>query len=323
MGEPVFVSYPVPSPGLEILSEAFEVRVHSEEPPPDADALAHGAEGCRGMMTLVRDQVDAALLDRLPGLRAVANYGVGYDNIEVAEATRRGIVVTNTPDVLTAATADLALALLLAATRRLGEGERLVRSGRPWAWNPKMMLGLELEGATLGIVGMGRIGMAVAQRAQGFGMKLVYTSRRPHPDADALGARRVTMDELLAAADVVSIHVALTAETRHLVDDAALAKMKPTAYLVNTARGPVVDEAALARALKSGQIAGAGLDVYEREPQVEPALLELENVVLLPHLGSATTRARSEMARVAATNLVAALSGERPANPVNPEVLDR
>ena len=246
---------------------------------------------------------------------------MGYDNIDVAEATRRGIVVTNTPDVLTGATADLTMALVLAATRRLGEGERLVRSGRPWAWNPGMLLGLELEGATLGLVGAGRIGLAVARRALGFGMKLVHFSRHASPEAEALGSRRLSLEDLLSTADVVSLHVPLTQETRHLVDAQALRLMKPTAYLVNSARGPIVDEAALATALREGWIAGAGLDVYEHEPVLHPGLLALDNVTLLPHLGSATTRARSRMAEVAATNLVAALRGERPPNPVNPEGL--
>ncbi|MFN2464673.1 MAG: 2-hydroxyacid dehydrogenase [Candidatus Dormibacteria bacterium] len=317
------MTYPIPEPGVEILSRAFAPRVHPAEPVPDADAIAAGAEDCAGLLTLVRDRVDAALLERLPDLRAIANYGVGYDNIDVGEATRRGIVVTNTPGVLTAATADLTMALVLACARRVGEGERLVRSRRPWSWNPHMLLGLELEGAMLGILGMGRIGLAVARRARGFGMHLVHTSRREHPEAEALGSRRVELEELLATADVVSVHVALTPETRHLVDEGALRKMRPTAYLVNTARGPVVDEAALARALREGWIAGAGLDVYEREPAVEPDLLDLENVVLLPHLGSATTKARSEISRVAAVNLVAALTGEIPPNAVNPEVLAR
>jgi glyoxylate reductase len=297
------------------------VRVHREPGPPGAEAMVTGASGCAGLLTLVRDRVDADLLARLPGLVAVANYGVGVDNIDVAEATRRGIVVTNTPDVLTAATADLAWALILACTRRVGEGERLVRSGRPWAWNPHMLLGLELEGATLGLVGAGRIGQAVARRALGFGMRLLHHGRRASPGAEALGSRPVGLEELLAESDVVSVHVALTEQTHHLIDAGALALMKPGAYLVNTARGPVVDEAALAAALGAGRIAGAGLDVYEREPEVHPGLLALENVVLLPHLGSATTRARSAMSRLAATNLVAALDGERPPNVVNPEVL--
>lgn len=323
MNEPVFVTYPIPSPGVEMLAEKFDVRVHPAEPQPDRDAIVAGAAGCRGLLTLVRDRVDVALFDQLPDLRVVANYGVGYDNVDVAEATRRGIVVTNTPDVLTAATADLAMALILAATRRVGEGERLVRSGRPWAWNPTMLLGLELEGATLGIVGMGRIGIAVARRAQGFGLRLVYAESVQRPEADAMGAQRMDLAELLATSDIVSIHVALTDETRHLIDEAAFRTMKSTAYIVNTSRGPVIDEAALALALREGRIAGAGLDVYEQEPQVDPALLPLESVVLLPHLGSATTRTRSEMSRVAATNLVAGLGGTRPPNVVNREVLDQ
>jgi len=319
----IFVTYPVPDPGVPILKAGFEVRVHPADPAPDRAAIIAGAQGCRGLLTLVRDRVDEDLLEHLPGLRAVANYGVGYDNIDVAAASRRGIVVTNTPDVLTAATADLAMALLLAATRRVGEGERLVRSGRPWAWSPHMLLGLELEGATLGLVGTGRIGLAVARRAIGFGMKLVHASRSESPEADALGSTRLPLPALLAAADVVSVHVALAEQTRHLIDAAALARMKPTAYLINTARGPVVDERALAEALAEGRIAGAGLDVYEEEPRVHPGLLELENVVLLPHLGSATTTARSEMARVAATNLVAALGDQRPPNAVNFDDLGR
>ncbi|GAC1332624.1 MAG: D-glycerate dehydrogenase [Candidatus Dormibacteria bacterium] len=317
MASTVFVTYPVPEPGVAILEAECEVRVHPAQPAPDRAAMIAGAAGCAGLLTLVRDRVDGDLLEQLPALRAVANYGVGYDNIDVAEATRRGIVVTNTPDVLTAATADLAMALLLAATRRVGEGERLVRSGTPWAWNPHMLLGLELEGATLGLVGTGRIGLAVARRALGFGMKLVHASRHESPEASALGSVRLPLPEVLATADVVSLHVPLAEQTFHLIDAAALRHMKPNAYLINTSRGPVVDEAALAEALAEGRIAGAGLDVYEREPEVHPALLGLENVVLLPHLGSATTRARGEMARVAATNLVAALRGERPPNAVN------
>ncbi|MFN2463756.1 MAG: 2-hydroxyacid dehydrogenase [Candidatus Dormibacteria bacterium] len=319
----VFVTYPVPSPGIEILEEAFEVRVHPASTAPGREDILRAAAGCAGLLTLVRDRVDAALLDELPAIRAVANYGVGYDNVDVAEATRRGIIVTNTPDVLTAATADLAMALILAAARRVGEGERLVRSGRPWAWNPHMLLGLELEGATLGLVGAGRIGVAVARRARGFGMRLVHASGHQSPEAEALGSVPLPLDELLATADVVSLHVPLTSTTRHLVGAAQLARMKPTAYLVNTSRGPVVDESALASALAEGRIAGAGLDVYEEEPNVHPGLLRLDNVVLLPHLGSATTLARSEMARVAATNLVAALSGEHAPNVVNPEVFHR
>jgi glyoxylate reductase len=304
-----------------MLREHFQVRLHDSETKPTADEIAKAAAGCPGILTLIRDVIDADLMDRLPGLRAIANYGVGYDNIDVAAATQRGIVVTNTPDVLTDATADLAMALLLAVARRLGEGERMVRSGGFHGWTPTLLVGADVTGSTLGLVGFGRIAAALGRRAHGFGMRLLHTARREHPEADELGSQRVEIEQLLADSDFVSIHVPLSPQTHHLIDRAALDRMKPTAYLINTARGPVVDEAALADALASGRIAGAGLDVYEREPEVHPGLLELENVVLLPHLGSATIGTRAAMSRVAATNLIAALSGERPPNPVNPEVL--
>jgi glyoxylate reductase len=304
-----------------MLREHFEVRHRDSETKPTGDEIAEGAPGCPGILTLIRDVIDAALMDRLPELRAIANYGVGYDNIDVAAANVRGIVVTNTPDVLTDATADLAMALLLAVARRLGEGERMVRSGGFHGWTPKLLVGADVTGATLGLVGFGRIAAALGRRAQGFGVRLLHTARREHPEANELGSRRVELDQLLAESDFVSIHVPLSDETHHLIDRAALEKMKPTAYLINTARGPVVDEAALADAVAGGRIAGAGLDVYEREPEVHPGLLKLENVVLLPHLGSATLGTRAAMSRVAAANLIAAVHGERPPNPVNPEVL--
>jgi glyoxylate reductase len=318
----VFVTYPIPDPGLQLLRERFEVKVFEADRAPTRDEMIAGAAGCSGVLSLVRDPVDDALLAALPAVRAVANYGVGYDNIDVPAATVRGVMVTNTPDVLTDATADLTLALILAVARRIGEGERMVRSGRFKGWDPKMLLGADVFGATLGLVGFGRIGQAVARRARSFEMRMLYFSRHEVGVAHALGARRVTLDELLEQSDFVSVHVALNKHTRHLLDQTALRRMKPTSYLVNTARGSVVDEKALVRALREGWIAGAGLDVYEREPDLSSGLTELENVVLLPHLGSATVRARSEMARVAATNLVAALSGETPPNLVNPEVLE-
>lgn len=304
-----------------MLRERFEVRVHESEAKPTADGIAATAAGCAGIVPLVRDVIDAALLDRLPALRAIANYGVGYDNIDIDAATTRGILVTNTPDVLTDATADLTFALLLAAARRLGEGEAMVRAGEFHGWSPTMLVGADIAGTTLGLVGFGRIAAAMGRRARGFGMQLLHTARHDHADADALGSRRVDLDELLASSDFVSIHVPLTAETRHLIDAQALGKMKPTAYLLNTARGPIVDEAALAQALTTGVIAGAGLDVYEREPEVHAGLLELKNVVLLPHLGSASVGAREGMSRLAAMNMIAALSGDRPPNLVNPEAL--
>ncbi len=315
----VYVTYPLPGPGLDMLGERFEVRVHESETKPTAGEIAAAAAGCAGIVGLVRDSIDAALMDRLPGLRAIANYGVGYDNIEVEAATARGILVTNTPDVLTDATADLTFALLLAVARRLGEGEAMVRAGEFHGWSPAMLVGADLAGATLGLVGFGRIAAAVGRRARGFGMQLLHTARHDHAEAEALGSRRVELDELLATSDFVSIHVPLTDETRHLIGAEALRKMKPTAYLINTARGPIVDEAALGEALATGVIAGAGLDVYEREPEVHASLLTLRNVVLLPHLGSASVGAREGMSRLAAANLIAALSGERPPNLLNPE----
>jgi glyoxylate reductase len=251
-------------------------------------------------------------------LRVVANVAVGYDNIDLAACTDRGVTVTNTPGVLTEATADVAFALILMATRRLGEGERLVRAGTPWSWNMFLLLGSGIQGKTLGIVGLGQIGTAVARRGRAFGMEIVYAGRR---SADAaveaeLGAQFLPFEELLSTADVVSLHCPLTAETRHLIDADALARMRPSSFLVNTTRGPVVHEAALAEALRSGTIAGAGLDVYEDEPHIHPELLELENVVLLPHLGSATIETRTAMALRAADNVLAVLSGRRPPSPV-------
>ena len=317
----VYVTYPLPGPGLDMLGERFLVRVHESETKPTADEIAAAAAGCAGIIPLVRDVIDADLMDRLPGLLAIANYGVGYDNIEVEAATARGILVTNTPDVLTDATADLTFALLLAAARRLGEGEAMVRAGEFQGWSPTMLVGADLAGATLGLLGFGRIAAAVGRRARGFGMQLLHTARHDHAEAEALGSRRVELDELLATSDFVSLHLPLTNETRHLIDAEALKKMQPTAYLINTARGPIVDEAALGEALATGVIAGAGLDVYEREPEVHASLLTLRNVVLLPHLGSASVGAREGMSRLAAANLIAALSGERPPNLLNPEAL--
>jgi glyoxylate reductase len=304
-----------------MLRERFEVRVHESEAKPAADEIAATAAGCAGIVPLVRDTIDAALLDRMPALRAIANYGVGYDNIDVDAATSRGILVTNTPDVLTEATADLTFALLLVVARRLGEGEAMVRAGEFHGWSPTMLVGADIAGTTLGLVGFGRIAAAVGRRARGFGMELLHTARNDHAEAEALGSRRVGLGELLARSDFVSIHAPLTEDTRHLIDAEALRQMKPTGYLLNTARGPIVDETALADALATGVIAGAGLDVYENEPEIHPRLLGLRNVVLLPHLGSASVGAREGMSRLAAVNMIAALSGQRPPNLVNPEAL--
>jgi glyoxylate reductase len=276
-------------------------------------------------VTLLHDKVDDAFLDAAGDqLRAVCNVAVGFDNIDVPAATNRGVLVTNTPAVLTEATADLAMTLILAVTRRIGEGERLIRAREPWSWHMFMLLGSGLQGKTLGVVGMGAIGQSLARRAKAFGMEIVYSDARQAPAEveQELGARRVELDDLLRTADVVSIHAPLMDETRHLINAETLGLMKESAYLVNSARGPIVDEAALVDALKAGQIAGAGLDVYENEPETHPGLVELDNVVLLPHLGSATIETRTAMGVLAAENAVLALRGERPKTPVNPEVLE-
>ena len=308
----------LPEPALELLRVAGEVRASDATTPLPRAELLELVAGADALLTLLGDRVDGELLDAAgPRLRCVANVAVGFDNVDLEAAAARGVVVTNTPGVLDDATADLAIGLLLAATRRLGEGERLVRSGRPWAWGMSFMLGRGLRGKLLGIVGLGNIGTRVAERARGFGMEIVYCGRHEAPAAAALGAERLALDELLAAADAVSLHCPLTAETRHLIGSRELALMKPTATLVNTARGPVVDEAALAVALRDGQIAAAGLDVYEREPAVEPGLLELENAVLVPHLGSATVETRTAMAELAARNAVSVVMDEKPLTPVD------
>ena len=281
------------------LEEACDVTV-------DADLAARIA-GHDALVSLITDRIDRPLVEQADALRVIANVAVGFNNIDVAAAHERGIVVTNTPDVLTGATADLTWALILGVTRRTGEGERLVRRGAWTGWAFDQLLGMELRGRQLGIVGWGRIGRAVAERAPAFGMHVVHTGR----DADA-----VPLDRLLATSDVVSLHVPLRDDTRHLIDQPALARMKRSAYLVNTSRGPVIDEAALVWALKSRLIAGAGLDVYEREPEIEQGLLAFENVVLLPHLGSATTDTRTAMADLAVRNVLAVLAGDPPLTPV-------
>jgi glyoxylate reductase len=276
---------------------------------PREDMIARIA-GKQALVSMVTDAVDATVIAAGTALKLVANVAVGYNNVDVAAATARGIIVTNTPDVLTDATADFTLALILAVTRRLGEGERIVRRGAWTGWAFDQLLGMQLRGRQLGIVGYGRIGQAVARRAEAFGMTVVHSSR-PGP-----GARDSGLDRLLSSSDIVSLHVPLTPDTRHLIGQTQLARMKRSAYLINTTRGPVVDEAALAWALRQHLIAGAALDVYEREPEVHPDLLTLENVVLAPHLGSATTETRTAMADLAASNVIAVLGGQAPLTPV-------
>jgi glyoxylate reductase len=310
----VVVTRGLPQSALAALRDSgADVWVSPEPRALSADELHEAVRGADAVVTMLHDRVDDAFLDAAgEQLRVVANVAVGYDNVDVAAVHARGVTITNTPGVLTDATADLAIALLLAITRRLGEGERLIRSRQPWAWAIDFMLGRGLRGKTLGIVGYGEIGQATAQRARAFGMEIVYTRRSRGGDPG-----QVELDELLERSHAVSLHCPLTPETHHLIDAAALARMRDDAYLVNTARGPVVDEAALAPALRDGVIAGAALDVFEREPEVHPDLLGLDNAFLVPHLGSATRETRTAMAELAAANVIAVLAGEAPQTPVS------
>jgi len=315
----VAVTRPLPAPGIAPLESAgVEVRTTSIDRPIARDELLELVGGADALLCLLTDRIDAEVFDRAPGLRVVANYAVGYDNIDVAEATRRGIVVTNTPGALTDASADLAFALLLAAARNLGEGERLVRADAWTGWAPSQLLGQAVAGRTLGIVGMGAIGTAVARRARGFDMSIVYHNRRrvdPATEA-ALGARYVELDELLKESDFVSLHAPLNDESRHLIDARAIALMKSTSVIVNTGRGPLIDEDALVVALRERRIFAAGLDVYEREPVLADGLRELDNVILAPHLGSATTTARGDMVDLCCENILAVLDGREALTPV-------
>ncbi|HSK16961.1 MAG TPA: D-glycerate dehydrogenase [Gaiellaceae bacterium] len=307
----VHVTRRVPERVRAALEESFDADVRDREQPPTRDELLAASAGCAGLVTMLTERVDDELLDAAgPQLRVVANFAVGVDNVDLEAAARRGVVVSNTPGVLTEATAELTVALLLALVRRVAEGDRLVRGGEPWVWAPTFLLGRGLRGCTLGIVGPGRIGSAVARLARAFRMDVLESGRTPGPG-------RVPLGELLARADAVSVHVPLTPETRHLLGREELRAMRPDAVLVNTSRGPVVDEVALVDALRRGEIGGAALDVYEREPEVEEGLLDLENVVLAPHLGSATLETREAMGLLCVDALRAVLlEGRIPANAV-------
>lgn len=319
----VFVTRRIPDEALDILRTACEVHTwdHEEEPVPH-DELVRQLQVADGALVVGPHRIDGPLMDAAPRCRIYANMAVGYDNIDVAEATRRGVMVTNTPGVLTETTADLAFALLLAAARRLYEGQRTIVEGRWKGWSPMFMTGQDVYGATLGIVGAGRIGQAVARRARGFDMRILYHNRRPNPAFEAqVGAEYRPLDDLLREADFVVLLVPLTPETRGLIGARELALMKPTAVLVNAARGPVVNEGALYEALRTGRIWAAGLDVFDREPVApDHPLLSLPNVTAVPHIGSATVRTRTRMAVLAAENLLAGVTGRRPSNLVNPEV---
>lgn len=309
----------IPEVGLELLREAGDVSAWDSLEVPSVQQVHEMVRGADAAITLLTTKVDDSFLDAAgPQLKVVANVAVGYNNIDVAACARRGVVCTNTPGVLTEATADIAMALVLMVSRRLGEGERVIRSGTAWQWGMFYMLGSGIQGRQLGIVGMGDIGTALARRARAFGMTIAYSNRKPvDPAMEAeLGAQFMSLDELLATSDVVSLNCPYSPATHHLIGERELGLMKPTAFLVNTARGPIVDEAALVAALQHCTISGAGLDVFENEPAVHPGLLECENAVLIPHLGSATVETRGDMARLAAHNAVNVLAGVQPPTPI-------
>jgi len=315
----VFVARAIPARVRDLLRSACDLDVHDGPDDLPRPRLLARVAPADALISVLTTRVDPELLDAAPRLRVVANVAVGYDNIDLAAAAARGLVVTNTPEVLTESVADFTFGLIFAMTRRIAEGDRLVRTGGWRGWALDFMLGSELRGKQLGIVGLGRIGRAVSARAGVFGLEVVFADVAVGGgETVPAAARRLSLDELFASADIVSVHVPLTDATRHLVDARRIGLMKPSAYLVNTARGPVVDEAALAEALRAGRIAGAALDVYEREPVVHPDLLGLENVVLAPHLGSATTETRTAMAELAARNVLAVLRGDPPLTSVSP-----
>ena len=318
----VLVTQEIPETGMDPL-KGLEVEVLSGQP-PNREKLLRSVQGVNGILSTPTEKIDAQLMDSAgEGLRVVANMAVGYDNVDLETATERGIVVTNTPGVLDETTADTAFMLLMAAARRLCEAERLLRKGEFRGWGPKMLLGPDVWGKKLGVLGIGRIGAALARRASGFKMEVCYHDQYRNETIEReLGAKYLELDELLETSDFVSVHTPLTPETHHLIGERELALMHSRAVLVNAARGPIVDEAALADALEARRIFAAGLDVYENEPEVHPKFLELENVVLAPHIGSASIETRDRMARMAAENLHAVLRGEHPQTPVNTEVLE-
>ncbi len=323
----VFVARKMAQEALDTIAEATEMELWEDELPPPHDVLLKKVEDIDGLLSILTDKVDAELMDKAPKLKVVSNMAVGFDNIVVPEATKRGIVVGNTPGVLTETTADFAFSLLMAAGRRVAEGDRHTRSGKWKTWGPMILLGYDIHHATLGIVGCGRIGLEMAKRARGFDMKMLYYDaiRRKPEEEKEFGLEYVPkLHDLLSRADFVSVHVPLTAETRHMMSTAEFVAMKPSAVFINSSRGPVVDPKALYQALKSGQIFAAGLDVTEPEPiTMDDPLLTLDNITIAPHIASASVATRTRMANMAAANLLAGLKGEMPPNCVNPEVFQK
>lgn len=315
----VLITCNLPQEVRACIEKEHHVQINDKDRPMERNNLLQRVKNKEGLLCTITDQIDRELLDKAPHLRMIANYGVGFNNIDVKAATARGIPVSNTPGVLTDATADITFALILATARRVVEGDKRNREGEFKFWAPLHFLGREVSGKTLGIVGLGRIGKAVVRRARGFEMRVLYHNRHPMEESEEkqLDVQYVDLKRLLTEADFVSLHVPLTDQTHHLIGSHELELMKPSAYLINASRGPVVDEKALVEALKNGKIAGAGLDVYEEEPDLAPGLTDLDNVILLPHVGSATLETRTKMAQLAADNLLAGLRGEIPPNCLN------
>ncbi|MDO8339951.1 MAG: D-glycerate dehydrogenase [Candidatus Burarchaeum sp.] len=322
----VYVTRRIPEAGLKKLHGLFDVKVHEGQMPPAREELLENVKGVDGLLCLLTDKIDAEVMDAAgKQLRVISNYAVGYNNIDVKAASERGILVTNTPGVLTETTADLAWALLMAISRRIVEADKYLRAGKWKTWEPQLLLGTDIYGKTLGVIGMGRIGTAVARRAKGFNMKILTASTEAdRKNADEVGAEMVPLEQLLRESDFITVHVPLMPETTKMLGEKQFAMMKPTAYLINDARGEIIDEQALVKALKEKRIAGAALDVYEKEPiGADNPLVGLDNVVIVPHIGSASRETRDKMAEMAAENVLTALTGKPVPNPVNPEVMKK
>ncbi len=318
MKEKVLITRDIPDVAEKLLNKnRFEVIVHHSQQPPSFDELVKMGKDVTAIIPMLSDKIDKKVLSKFPNLKIIANYAVGYNNIDLEEAKKRQIIVTNTPNILTDATADLAMGLAIAASRNFGIGERIVREGKFTGWSPKMLLGPQLKGSVFGIIGAGRIGQATAERASAFGAKIIYFSKTKKPEFEAkLSAKKVSLKKLLSSSDFISIHVPLTEKTYHMLNSENMQLLKKGVVIINTARGEIVDEKVLIKLLKNGTVFSAGLDVYEKEPKVKKAFLKLENVVLLPHLGTATFETRSAMAKLAAENVINVLKGKAPLTPV-------
>ncbi len=324
MKKTVYVTRPVPGAAISMLEKEFHVEVNPEDRPLTREELKKNVRGKDGVLCMLSDVIDGELMDIAgPNCKIFANYAVGYNNVDVSAATKRGILITNTPGILDNATADLAWALLFAVSRRVVESDEFLRAGKFHGWAPTMFLGRDITGKTLGVVGAGRIGTNFAKKSKGFDMKVLYTDIRPNHEFERLtGGKYVSLEELLEQSDFVSLHVPLMEGTKHLIGAEELRRMKKTSILINTSRGPVVDEVALVRALRDGEIWGAGLDVFEKEPEMAEGLAELSNVVVVPHIASATIETREGMGEIAARNIIGVLTGDRPLTCVNPEAME-